>query len=853
MTDAHAYVTRGGRTAEFTLPGAEPHYPPDLLLEPVHLDIALTVKVANRRAEGTVTHTLHARTAGTHRLVLDAVGFQDVDVTDPDGRAVTFAYDGKELRVDWADAFEAGEERRLAIAYVVGDPASGLFFSAPDEAYPQAALYAATDHETERARHWLPTIDLPDVRPTLDFHLRADEALTILANGLLVGEETHGDGTKTAHWSLEEPCPSYLTCFAIGEFVRFDDGEFEGRPLSYFTSPYFTPEDLERSFGRTRDMLAWMTKKLDHPFPYPKYFQFALPQYGGAMENISLVSWDDMFVLDETLAKEWTWLVDQINVHEMAHSYFGDMVVCRDYAHAWLKESWATYVETLWLEDTQGEDEARYDFYTNVDAYAREAEESYKRPIVTRTFNSSWQMYDRHLYPGGAARLHMLRKELGDVPFFAGVRAYLKKFAHQVVETDDFRHCLEEATGRSLGRWFDQWLHAKGYPTLKATYAWDKKRGQATFTIEQTQANEKEQIPVFRLPLDVGWVVDGELHVREVELDKAKHVVVVPLAKEPEAVRIDPHGRTVMKLEFNPGDAMLARQLTEAPDVVGRILAGNELCKTGRRKNVDAVRSAYLAEPFWGVRVRFAEALAKAGTQAAVEALAALVRHEQDGMVLEPLLRQVAKLRAPELKEAVEERLDDGIAMFRATQAAYEALGAQREDAPYERLAEAANVDDRYGFEQSGAFRALAGTRREEALEPLLGHVAYGRTSNRARPAALTALGTLGAGLERRPRERVRDRLVDLLRDPVDRVSQAAAAGLRILGDPSAIPALEAYRRTLSVQESVAVRRQIAGIRARAKPKEPAKDKQMDELREQLRKLEDRLGRLEAQDEAGDE
>ena len=36
----------------------------------------------------------------------------------------------------------------------------------------------------------------------------------------------------------------------------------------------------------------------------------------------------------------------------MAHSYFGDAVVCRDFAHAWLKESWATYIEHAWLEDT---------------------------------------------------------------------------------------------------------------------------------------------------------------------------------------------------------------------------------------------------------------------------------------------------------------------------------------------------------------------------------------------------------------------------------------------------------------------------------------------------------------------
>lgn len=32
----------------------------------------------------------------------------------------------------------------------------------------------------------------------------------------------------------------------------------------------------------------------------------------------------------------------------------------RHFEHAWLKESWATYMEALWLEDTMGQDEFLY-------------------------------------------------------------------------------------------------------------------------------------------------------------------------------------------------------------------------------------------------------------------------------------------------------------------------------------------------------------------------------------------------------------------------------------------------------------------------------------------------------------
>ena len=48
--------------------------------------------------------------------------------------------------------------------------------------------------------------------------------------------------------------------------------------------------------------------------------------------------------------KDLGFLFDQINLHELAHTWFGDLIVCRDYAHVWLKESWATYFETVWME-----------------------------------------------------------------------------------------------------------------------------------------------------------------------------------------------------------------------------------------------------------------------------------------------------------------------------------------------------------------------------------------------------------------------------------------------------------------------------------------------------------------------
>lgn len=830
---------------DFTLSDPEAHYPPDLHLEPVHTDLDLKVDIREESLEGTVIHTIRARGTGFRSVTFHAVDFESITVADPGGNVLTHRYDGSELRVTWEEEFAGDEERRVAISYMIVKPVTGLFFSRPSDAYPDRAQYAATDSESERARHWFPCIDHPTIRPTLEFHIRAEKDLTILANGARGGEDLHGDGTKTVHWKLDHPCPAYLTCFAIGEFVTAEDGEFAGMPLATFATKEFTPEHLRRSFGRTRAMLEWMTKKLDRPFPTPKYFQFALPTFGGAMENISLVSWDDIFILDETLAKEWAWLIDQINVHEMAHSYFGDSVVVRDFAHVWLKESWATYMETCWLEHHRGEDEMLYDLYSNAQAYFEEADEKYHRPIVTRKFDSSWTMYDRHLYPGGGIRLHMLRKTIGDEAFWSGVRDYVKKYERKVVETSDFRRVLEERSGKSLVRFFDQWFHTAGYPELKATFSHDSEKGEGIFEIEQKQAEGKKGIPVFDMPLEIGWVSRGMSHTRVVRLNRARKSFRFAM-EEPEQVRIDPDSKMVFKLEFNPGDGMLRKQLTGAPDVVGRILAGRELASTAKTRNIEAIGKAWSEEPFWGVRVRWAKALGKSATSASIDALVEIVKTEQDPMVLSSVFRACGEIRDGKIRGAVEARVKAGIDLYIAEGEALKALGAQREDAPLDLLKGAAKKGKFSGLTQSGAFHALAATRKREALGPLLDAAREGGAPIRARAAATVAIGKLARFQEKKDRENACEKLEELLlRDSSGRVNAAAARGLGALGERSALGSLETYRRRIAAQDRPALDRIMKEIREGDAPRVKGLEKELEEIRGKFRKLEERLFSLE--------
>lgn len=837
---------RNGRV-DFVAPGARDHYPPDLLLEPVHLDIDLKVDLDAQTAAGTVIHSLRCRLAGARTLELHAVDFLNLTL-DGLGHDLSHVYDGEVITLTWATPFEFEEERKLAVRYEVVKPTTGLFFSRPDAHYPDAPYFAVTDHETERARHWLPTIDLPAVRPTLAIHLRAPQQYTIEANGMHESDDVHDDGTKTSHFRLDQRCPSYLTCFIVGQFVRHDDGDHDGKPLSYFAPPPFTPQMLRLSFGKTGAMLKWMEQKLNSALPWPKYFQFAARGIGGAMENISLVSWDDRWVLDESLAPELGPLVDIINLHEMAHTWFGDLIVVRDYAHAWLKESWATYMESCWLEDSAGSDEHLYSLFANGQAYLEEADTRYKRPIVTRRFNSSWNMFDRHLYPGGAYRLHMLRRELGDATFWSGVQTYVARFAGKTVETDDFRRVMEEVSGRSLVRWFEQWLYSKGYPSLGVKFEWSAERKQGTFEFTQTQRETKgddsaEQEPLFVFDIQVGWMCAGEHYTDVVSVKSAKTTARFNMAENPQLVTVNADGRVLCKLDFDPGAPRLLAALSSADDLLTRIHAAWMLTKGGKRAHIEAIKKAFAREPFWGARVQFAKALGEAGSVAAVDALVELLKDHSDPLSLPALITAAGHYRDPRISEVLQERIDRGIGP-RAREAAYRTLGLQRSNAPFERLQQASLGSGVGGFAQSGALLGLAETRRPEALPILEARVRYGAIDPRARPAAAQAIGILAARLEVGPRERAVELLCDLLRDPDAVVQRAAAEGLAAAAAVEAVPQLEAYRRRLTHQEQDQVLRLVQRLRHSQQDLIKQTGQTLEELQDRVRKLEDQLSSL---------
>ena len=803
----------------FARPEVEADYAPDLAWEPEHLELALVPDLAARAMAGVQRLTAVCRDPSTQVLVLDAVDLDITVVEGESGGAVTWRADGDRLHIRWTEPAQRGDRRVVRIEWSSTAPVSGLV--GPTAGWDaEAGPFLATDHETQRARYWLPCVDHPSVRPSLDISVRVDAGLRVLAAGARVGETAHDDGTKTVQWRLTEGCPSYLTCVAVGAFVEADGGVHvtaDGRtvPIAFFAPHPFTPDDLTRSFGRTGEMLDWMTRFLDSTYPYPKYFQFGVQGIGGAMENISLVSWDDAWLVDARAHAEIGWLVDLINLHEMAHTWFGDVVVCRDYAHAWLKESWATYMESVWLGDTVGTDALHIQLADERRAYFSEADSAYIRPIATRFFDSAWDLYDRHLYPGGAIRLHLLREELGDDAFWRGVRAYLARYRGRVVETDDLRRELEEASGRSLARFFDDWFRSPGYPRLSAEWAHDADAGEGTLTLKRTAWPKDSGVPDFSLPITVAVEdASGTWHRREARLTRASVAVRFPLEADARQVVVDPDSVLPAKIKLGFGTDQLIRSLTDCPHVRGRLDAATALGDKARRKGLDAIASAYGSEPHWQVRTHFARCLGSAPSAHAAGCLAGLLDVEQDAPAMAALLEACGEHRDPNLAQAVAAWLDAGDRPYRATAAALFALGKQRDPAHEARLLEALTDTGWWGWVARGAAQGLGALRTPRAVAALEAHAADRTLRRPVRVVAVEQLGKAGRWQPLAERERILDLLTALTRDPDLGVRKSAAAGLSHLGETAGAAAIDGLARCgVPMQERPRLEKRAARLR----------------------------------------
>lgn len=754
--------------------GKAVRYAPDRTADAVHVFIDLKIDPRRESAQGSCETTVRAFRDDVKTVDFDAMDLKISEVLQ-DGKPARWTLKDGKLTVKLPRTLRAREQSVIGVSYRLAKPKSGLHFvKSPAQVWSQS--------QPEDARYWFPCHDAPQEKATSETRITVPDGFTAVSNGDLLRKETKG-GWTSWHWRLDQPHSIYLISVAVGRFSEIKD-EWDGIPVLYYCEQG-REKDARRGFSKTAKAMAFFSEETGVRYPYSKYAQVAVAEYPGGMEHTTCTTQTDACLIDERAGLDTD--LDLLVAHELAHQWFGDLVTCREWSHAWLNEGFATYFEVLFQAHDKGQDEADYEMHVNARAYMDEDARRYRRPIVCTSYKEPWTLFDRHLYEKGAWVLHMLRSDLGVSLWRKSIRHYLEKHRDGSVETSDLIQAIEETTGRNMRPFFDQWVHRAGYPQLRAFYNWDPKSRKVEVIVQQAQ-DVGDDNPAFKLPLEIRLSGPSWERVEKAPLKDKEHVFTFTVPSEPFDVELDPRHVLLAKIGLSKPLAMWRRQLRSASSGVSRLQAASHLARWGDARAVAELERAAKGDPFWAAAAEAARSLGSIGTEAAFAALKRLVK-TRNPKVRRAVVESLGRFNRPDAVAAVLPlaRRDPSV---HVEAEAIRALGAQREVRLAGLLKKKLESASYRQVVSAGALAGLA-SLREPGLLPLFRKASRRPYGFGTRAQALRALGEF-ASLD----FSVFKDLEAAVGDDDERLGLTALAILGQLENPKTIPLLERTIKT---------------------------------------------------------
>ena len=281
--------------------------------------------------------TLHPHFYPTDSLTLDAQGMDINEVAMMSaGKKIplTYTYTDNVLRIRLNKMYKGGENYTVFIDYVskpnelkvqgsaaITD-AKGLYFINPKGEEKDKPTQIWTQGETEANSAWMPTIDKPNQKSTVDISMTVPSKYVTLSNGLLVNQKKNTDGTRTDQWKLDLPIAPYLFFMGVGDYAIIKDS-YKGKEVSYYVEKEYAPY-ARGIFGHTPEMMKFYSEKLGVEYAWPKYSQIVGRDYvSGAMENVTAtLHQESAYQNGRELVDGNRW--ETVIAHELFHHWFGD-------------------------------------------------------------------------------------------------------------------------------------------------------------------------------------------------------------------------------------------------------------------------------------------------------------------------------------------------------------------------------------------------------------------------------------------------------------------------------------------------------------------------------------------------
>jgi aminopeptidase N len=464
--------------------------------------IQMDIDDENATVDAVTTVRLESKESSLTRFNLDFTNALTVTGVKRGGTSLVFDHQNNLLTITLDRAMNNGEEFDVAIAYN-GKPGYGFFFTT-------AGVFTST--EESYSRNWFPCYDDPsDKADACELLVTVRDDWHVASNGLLVTTAAAGADKMQYRWVHNYPIATYLVAIACADYYTNFNQRWKGMPVNY----YIYDDQLSAApifFEHQLDMLDCYAAKFgDYPFRDEKYGVAAVDMTNfGGMENQTCT-----YIRSSYIGPNHNG--DHLLAHELAHSWWGDMVTCGTWKDLWLNEGQATYSDALHTEDTYGEAAFRSRMVNYARAYFEEDEEA-RFPIYDPRYPWSATVYQK-----GAWVMHMLRRLMGNEDFYTAWNNYGAEHKYGTAITDDLQDEFEAVYGSDLSWFFDQWVYKAGYPEFK--YSWVTSNGGKTVKVTIDQVQEETTLtPIFKCLVDLTFSSTGDTdYVKSVWVDKRKH------------------------------------------------------------------------------------------------------------------------------------------------------------------------------------------------------------------------------------------------------------------------------------------------------------------------------------------
>ena len=504
-------------------------YPRQPGIDALHYAFRVRITDASNEITGEATVTLRITRANVAEVALDLASAANgkgmtVSTVAAAGRTIPHTHDADRLRIA-LPSLPAGSEVALTVAYR-GVPAGGLRLI--DNMHGERTAFS--ENWPSQAREWLPMIDHPSDKATGELIVTAPAHYQVVSNGVLVEEVDLPGGERRTHWRQSVPIASWLYALAVARFSVHHYDNVRGIPQQVWAFP----QDRERAYelfeSTGRRAFEFFSDWIGD-YAYEKLGHVQAAGLGGGTEHATAIFYGEKGVAAGRAPV----------VHEVAHQWWGNAVTELDWDDVWLSEGFATYFAHLYTEQFGGRDAFVRGLVRDVDAIVRAQAAAPDQPVIHRNIDATGDipgLLNRLVYQKGGWVLHMLRGVVGDETFRTALREYYRRYRNANASTEDFRQVMEQASGKPLEWFFDQWLKRPGVPEVTGVWRYAPDRKQIQLDLEQLQAAAP-----YRLPMEVGVVAtgNGPMRIERIELTGAKGRFTISADSAPASLVLDPN------------------------------------------------------------------------------------------------------------------------------------------------------------------------------------------------------------------------------------------------------------------------------------------------------------------------